>query len=60
MKPKMIEWIPFYGMGKYYDRYIIINKQGNQDAIIAQWFSLYHHITSLIIVFILLKYFKLF
>lgn len=34
MKPTLIEWIPFYGMS--------VEKRSLREAIVAQWFEMYH------------------
>lgn len=60
MKPLLIEWIPVYGMFKYFDRYFKADKQGNKEAQKALWFEMYHMIAGMTIVFIALFYFKIF
>lgn len=59
MKPLLIEWIPVYGMFKYFNRYFKADKRGSKEAMIAQLVQLYHMVTGLIITFSLLIYFKI-
>lgn len=59
MKPKLIEWIPVYGMFKYFKRYFKADKRGNYEANIAQWFEVYHMATGLMITFTILGYCRL-
>ena len=54
MKPILIEWIPVYGMFKYFNRYFKAEKRGFNEANTAQWFQLYHMATGLIITFYIL------
>lgn len=59
MKPLLIEWIPFYGMIKYFKRYFEAEKRGNKEAQFAMFFEMYHMFTGLIITFMILFYFKI-
>ncbi len=57
MKPVLIEWIPIYGMFKYFKRYFKTEKRDFSESIIAQWFGFYHHVTGLIIILPIIFYF---
>jgi hypothetical protein len=48
--PTLLEYIPFYGMIKYFKRYFNAEKRDSKDAITALWFEFYHIITSVFIV----------
>ena len=55
MKPKLIEWIPIYGMFKYYKRYFSGVQRGSREAYIATWFELYHISMGIFITMCLIK-----
>lgn len=42
MKPKLIHFIPIYGLFKYFDEYFKSEKRGLTESIIAQWMNIYH------------------
>lgn len=56
MRPKLIEWLPWYGLGLYSDRYFKADKRDGKEGILAQWFALYHISVSCIIIYGLLHY----
>jgi hypothetical protein len=56
MKPQGTEWIPFYGMFKYYSRYFRADKRDIEEAIrIAQWVQAYHIVATVIVIALLGK-----
>lgn len=58
MKPKLIEFIPFYGILKYIRRYFNATKRNYQEAYMAQWFELYHIILSVLVLLFIFAYFQ--
>ncbi len=57
MKPRWYEWIPVYGMFKYFKRYFSKQKTTFEEAVIAQWVELYHLFASFMVcIFIILLY----
>jgi len=55
MKPQGTEWIPFYGMFKYYSRYFRADKRDIEEAIRAQWVQAYHIVATVIVIALLGK-----
>lgn len=57
MKPKWYEWIPIYGMIKYFGRYFILMERTKfSDIRVAFYFEMYHIILSTVIVIIILSF----
>ena len=50
MKPQGSEWIPFYGMFKYYKRYFQAIKRDDKEALMAQWVEVYHILATIIVI----------
>lgn len=49
MKPTTIEWIPFFGMFKYFRRYFKGIKRDDKDVLFALRFEMYHFVASFIV-----------
>ena len=58
MKPILVEYIPLYGLIKYFERYDA-KRRTAKESLISEWVQLYHMVsivTCLLILIFLIKY----
>lgn len=54
MKPKSVEYIPIYGIFKYFNRYFSGINRTEKEALLATWFEMYHIFVAVILGIIVL------